>query len=214
MDPSPSAPLAPPGAARTPGPGGDEGASSRRCPGSGLGLTERGPHRGRPRCGRAVRLLPGSGAGGGLSAGVPWPHPHTEAKAGRAVPGRVTRPDPAPGSRSPRTAGQGEEKEWREGEGKGWWVRGCGDCRAESPACLRCSRAAAFGAWDEPAPGLAGVGPAAGGSPGAAQAWLGEADPSCCLHFVSCSAWSVVVVMWAWGAARQGVHLRPRLLGV
>lgn len=92
-------------------------------------------------------------------------------------------------------------------------MRGCGDRRAESPACLRCSRAAARVARDEPAPCLAGVGPAAGGSPEAAQAWLGEADPSCCLHFVSCSAWSVVVVVWVWGAARQGVHLRPRLLG-
>lgn len=93
-------------------------------------------------------------------------------------------------------------------------MRGRGDRRAESPACLRSSRAAAFGAPDEPAPCLAGVGPAAGGSPGAVQAWLGEADPSYCLHFVSCSAWSVVVVVWAWGAAGQGVHLRPRLFGV
>lgn len=93
-------------------------------------------------------------------------------------------------------------------------MRGCGARRAECPACLRCSRAAACGARDEPVPCLAGVGPAAGGSPGAAQAWLREADPSCCLHFVSCSAWSVVVmVVWVWGAAGQGVHLRSCLLG-
>lgn len=95
-------------------------------PGWGHGLTGRGPHGGRPRCGRAVRLLPGSGAGGGLSAGVAWPHPPAEATAGQAVPGRVTRPDPAPGRRSPRKAGQGEGEKWggggREGVvGEGLW---------------------------------------------------------------------------------------------
>lgn len=44
------------------------------------------------------------------------------------------------------------------------------------------------------------------GVPGLCEARLGEADPSCCcLHFVSCSAWSVVVVVvWVWGAAGQG----------
>lgn len=129
MDPSPSTPLAPPEAARTPGPGGGEGASSPRCPGWGLDLTGRGPHSGRPRCGRAVRLLPGSGAGGGAvgsARGSPGLIPPAEATAGRAVPGPVTRPDPAPGSRSPRTAGQGEGEEWggggREGVvGEGLW---------------------------------------------------------------------------------------------
>lgn len=68
-------------------------------------------------------------AGGGRWAqrgGRPASSPPAEATAGRAVPGPVTRPDPAPGSRSPRTAGQGEGEEWggggREGVvGEGLW---------------------------------------------------------------------------------------------
>lgn len=124
VDPSPSVPLAPPEAARTPGPGGGEGASSRQYPGWGLGLTGRGPHgEVRARCQAAVRL--GCG-GGGLSAGVARPHTPAEATAGRAVPRRVTRPDPAPGSRSPRKAGQGGGRRMgrggREGVvGEGLW---------------------------------------------------------------------------------------------
>lgn len=64
--------------------------------------------------------------GGGLSAGVARPHTPTEATAGRAVPRRVTRPDPAPGSRSPRKAGQGGGRRMgrggREGVvGEGLW---------------------------------------------------------------------------------------------
>lgn len=85
---------------------------------------------GRTAAGRGAGELsgccPARVRGGGLSAGVARPHYPAEATAGRAVPGRVTRPDPAPGSRSPRTAGQGEGEEWggggREGVvGEGPW---------------------------------------------------------------------------------------------
>lgn len=80
----------------------------------------------RARCQTAARLGCGGGGAVGSARGSPGLIPPAEATAGRAVPGPVTRPDPAPGSRSPRTAGQGEGEEWggggREGVvGEGLW---------------------------------------------------------------------------------------------
>lgn len=88
---------------------------------------------GRTAAGRGAGALsdccPARVRGGGAvgsARGSPGLIPPAEATAGRAVPGPVTRPDPAPGSRSPRTAGQGEGEEWggggREGVvGEGLW---------------------------------------------------------------------------------------------
>lgn len=188
MDPSPRTPLAPPGAAKTPGPEGDEGASSPRCLDQGLGLAGRRLHGGRPRCGRAVRLHPGRGAGRGLSAcgGVSRPRPWAEARVLRPVP-RAGNPTQLPGAAHPARPGLGRERRRGKGEGKGWWVRGCGDRRAESPACPRGSRAAAPGSREEPAPCLAGVEPVAEGSPravaGLARGGRPELLPPFCFLF-------------------------------
>lgn len=77
----------------------------------------------RVRCQAAARL----GCGGWAQRGGRPVAPRlSKAKAGRAVPRRVTRPDPAPGSRSPRKAGQEGGREMgggvREGVvGEGLW---------------------------------------------------------------------------------------------
>lgn len=90
-DPSPRAPLAPPEAARTPEPGGGEGASSRQCPSWGLGLTGRGPHREvRALCQAAARLGCGGWAHrGGRPAAFPR---RGHGWAGSAQEGNPTRP--------------------------------------------------------------------------------------------------------------------------
>lgn len=123
-DPSPRAPLAPPEAARTPGPGGGEGASSWQCPNGGLGLPARGPHREvRARCQAAAQLgCEGWAPRGGRPAASPS---RGHGWAGSAQAGNPSRP----GSWSPLTPqgrARGRERHGGEGEGQGWWVRGCG----------------------------------------------------------------------------------------
>lgn len=204
MDPSPRTPLAPPGAAKTPGPEGDEGTSSPRCLDQGLGLAGRGLYGGRPRCGRAVRLHPGRGAGRGLSAAgslglIPGLRPPSCGQC----PGRVTRPSsPEPLTpHGPAWGGRGKREGGREGVvGEGLWGP---QGRVPRPARAALGRLPqALGRSQPPASRASSL--RLKGAPGLLQAWLREADPSCCLHFVSCSAWSVVVVVWVWGAAGQG----------
>lgn len=212
VDPSPElSPLHLPRQRGPLGPEASSGASSRQCPGWRFASLGGG------------RTAAGRGAGALLGCSptrVPGWAPRRGRRAsslrrghGRASSARAGNPTRVPQPHTPH-GGAGGGDEQGEGEEVGWWVRGCGDPWAECPARQRCFGAASRGPREEPAPYLAGVEPAAGGSPGAAQAWLGEADPRCCLHFVSCLARSVVVVVWVWGAAEQGVHLPPRLLGV
>lgn len=206
MDPSPRAPLAPPGAAKTPGPEGDRGASSPRGLDRGLGLAGRGLHGDRPRCGRAVRLCPrGRGVGRGLrAAGSLGLRPGLRPRSCGQYPG-AGHPTLLPGAAHPARPGLGREREGgREGVvGEGPWGpqgRVPGPPARAAPGRLP----QAPGRSQSPASRASSLRPK--GSPRAVEAWLGEADPSCCcLHFVSCSAWSVVVVVvWVWGAAGQG----------
>lgn len=80
-------------------------------------------------------------------------------------------------------------------------MRGRGDRRAESPARPRCSRAAAPGSREEPAPCLAGVEPAAEGSPravrGSARGGRPELllPPFCFLFSLVCSGGGGVLVV-------------------
>lgn len=137
----------------------------------------------RARCSTASR--PGCGAWAQCCGGS-RPRPWAEARVLRPVP-RAGNPTQLPGAAHPARPGLGRERKRGKGEGKGWWVRGCGDRRAESPACPRGSRAAAPGSREEPAPCLAGVEPAAEGSPravaGLARGGRPELLPPFCFLF-------------------------------